>query len=219
MKFLINNANEAQFLFRKNDQGLMKLYVSLVGVQIWVCLQNKEFSLKRKNNVWGGFSDFFEMLFYFWGVFESSNGEKRGDNRRKGFYGEIWENTAWGWVRGGLVNILWDSPCMRVIWKLLNTFGWILMDAWLDFITKLQKCTPSACSRSTGVELKKMRRCFIYLNRGISHRLDEMASYWKNVFAPLRVIAENSQKFEQILWNPSWRLAEENIACGWEKDH
>ena len=34
MKFLINNANEAQFLFRKNDQGLMKLYVSLVGVQI-----------------------------------------------------------------------------------------------------------------------------------------------------------------------------------------
>ena len=26
----------------------------------------------------------------------------------------------------GLVKIPWDSTCMRVIWKLLNTFGWIL---------------------------------------------------------------------------------------------
>ena len=26
----------------------------------------------------------------------------------------------------GLVKILWDSPCMMLIWKLLNTFGRIL---------------------------------------------------------------------------------------------
>ena len=58
------------------------------------------------------------------------------------------------WGGGLFVKILWDSPCLRVIWKLLNTFGWILVHTRLDLLSKLQKRTPFAWSRSAGEEWK-----------------------------------------------------------------
>ena len=38
--------------------------------------------------------------------------------------------------KGDLVNILCDAPCMRVIWKLLNTFGWIFGACVMKFYHK-----------------------------------------------------------------------------------
>ena len=64
-----------------------------------------------------------------------------------------------GGGRGGLVKILWDSPCIRVIWKLVNIFVWTLEHAWLDVVTKLQKCTPSASSRLTAEKWSKYIQC------------------------------------------------------------
>ena len=37
---------------------------------------------------------------------------------------------------------------------------------WVN-IEKLQECTPCAQGRSTVKECKKMKCCFIYLNRGL----------------------------------------------------
>ena len=47
--------------------------------------------------------------------------QKLGDNKKKRFYSEIWQNAVWGRGEGGggIVKILWDSPCVRVVlWKL-----------------------------------------------------------------------------------------------------
>ena len=41
----------------------------------WGYLQKKGFSLKQKNNLWGGFSESIEILFIFWGGLEGSNKE------------------------------------------------------------------------------------------------------------------------------------------------
>ena len=71
----------------------------------------QDISLKRKNNVWGSFQEPIEILFTFCRIFGDSNVAKRGGNRGGG-----------GWP----LKIPWDLPCMRVVWKLLNTFGWIL---------------------------------------------------------------------------------------------
>ena len=38
--------------------------------------------------------------------------------------------TPFEWM--GLVKILWYSPCMMVLWKLLNTFGWIIDACWIS---------------------------------------------------------------------------------------
>ena len=46
----------------------------------WSCLQKKTFSLKRKNNVWGSFSEPIEILFIFCRIFGEPNEEKRGSN-------------------------------------------------------------------------------------------------------------------------------------------
>ena len=54
--------------------------------------------------------------------------KKCGDNRKKSFYSEMWGNAVWG----GLVKILWDSPCARVLWKLfLPKGGSLLRSCWL----------------------------------------------------------------------------------------
>ena len=71
------------------------------------CLPNKTFSLKRKNNVWGSFREPIEILFTFCRIFGDSDAAKKGGNTG----GEGW-----------LLKIPWDLPCMRVVWKLLNTF-------------------------------------------------------------------------------------------------
>ena len=68
------------------------------------------------------------LLVEVWRVFI----KKKGDNRKKRFYSEIWENAAWG----GLVKILWDSPCATVLWKLFlpkagSLLIWLRLVGWL----------------------------------------------------------------------------------------
>ena len=51
--------------------------------------------------------------------------KKWGGNRRKSFCSEMWENVfrVLSGVGGGLMKILWGSPCVTVRQKLLNAFG------------------------------------------------------------------------------------------------
>ena len=58
-------------------------------------------------------------------------------NRNKMSYSKIWGNT----VRGSLVKILWNSPCVTVLWKLLLLrsvslwrvkVGWDRVAYWLE---------------------------------------------------------------------------------------
>ena len=72
-KFFINNPVEALIPFKEKHQGLLKLHVPLGwdwgrggGVEYG---EISEFSLKRKNNQWGGFLESIEILFIFWRVF------------------------------------------------------------------------------------------------------------------------------------------------------
>ena len=66
-----------------------------------------------------------------------------------------------GGGRGGTCeNPVGLSMYERVIWKLVNIFVWTLEHAWLDVVTKLQKCTPSACSRSTGEKWSNYIQCW-----------------------------------------------------------
>ena len=45
--------------------------------------------------------------------------QKLGENKKKRFYSEIWQNAVWGGGGGSVVKNLWDSPCVRVVlWKL-----------------------------------------------------------------------------------------------------
>ena len=50
--------------------------------------------------------------------------KKEGDSKKKRIYSKMWENAVWV----GLIKILWDSPCVMVLWKLLapvgSNFGW-----------------------------------------------------------------------------------------------
>ena len=160
MKFLINKAAEALIPFKEDHQGLLKLHVSLVGgVSIW----GKSGSVsKRRNFLWSekityeeAFQNLLKCYLFLAGLLENSNAENGEATEKRGCTVKCGENPILdGW--GVVVKILWDSSYMRVIWKLLNTFGWILVHAWLDFVTKLQKCTSSAYSRSTGKEWKKI---------------------------------------------------------------
>ena len=59
--------------------------------------KRKEFSSKWRNNVWGGCSEYIEILLVFgfpkegrWVLMK----KKRGDNRMKKFYSEMWGNTV-----------------------------------------------------------------------------------------------------------------------------
>ena len=93
MKFLINNAIEALIPFRKEHQGLLKLYESLVGAVSIVGLSPKErIYFEAKNQYEEAFQNFLKFYLFFGGSLESSNAEKQGDNRKKRFYGEMWEN-------------------------------------------------------------------------------------------------------------------------------
>ena len=71
-KFFINNSVEVLIPFNKEHQVLLKLPVFGVGVggssvgEKWSYLQKWEFSSKRKNNLWGGFSESIGILFIFW---------------------------------------------------------------------------------------------------------------------------------------------------------
>lgn len=53
-------------------------------------------------------------------MLRSSDAKKWGENRKKRFGSEIWQNVVLG---EGLVKIRMDSPCTRIIWKLFNIIG------------------------------------------------------------------------------------------------
>ena len=127
-------------------------------------------------------------------------------NRRKKFYSDIWGNAVWGGMGGGggacqkpvaltpppppppppLAKIRWDSPCMIVLWKLLNTCGWIFGACWirlLDFVTKLQKYTSLAYSRWTSEKCIK----------------------WDIVVVGRDKLCENSNPLQGLTFNgPTW---------------
>ena len=72
-KFFINNPVQALIPFKEKHQGLLKLHVPLgwdwgKGGRFEYG-EISEFSLKLKNNQWGGFLQSIEILFIFWRVF------------------------------------------------------------------------------------------------------------------------------------------------------
>ena len=86
----------------------------------WSCLQKKTFS-------------FIEILFTFCRIYGESNAEKRGGNRKKGFYDKMYENAVSG-----------EGPCENPVGLCryeshVKTGEYI----WLN-IEKLQDYTPSA---------------------------------------------------------------------------
>ena len=76
------------------------------------CLQKRKFSLNQKNNVWGSFSEPIEILFTFCRIFEESIAKQWEATERRGSMVKCWEML---FRLEGLVKILWDSPCMRLI--------------------------------------------------------------------------------------------------------
>ena len=113
---LINNAGEAQILFKENHQGLMRLHAHLEDLLMW----EKTDPVSKKRN-------------FFWS--------------EKMTYEEAFQNLlksclSFGGLCGvpiqkaGLVKILCDSPCMRIIWKLLNTLCWIFGTRLIKFCHK-----------------------------------------------------------------------------------
>ena len=161
MKFLINNAIEALTPFREYYQGLVKLHVSLVGgVSIW----GKKRVSKRRNFLWSkkityeeAFQNLLKACLFFRGSLESFQvkSDWEATNVGKDQFLESGEG------RGGFCeNPVGLSMYERVIWKLVNIFVWTLEHAWLDVVKKLQKCTPSAYSKSTGEKWSNYIHCW-----------------------------------------------------------
>ena len=98
-------------------------------------------------------------------------------------------------MRGMVMKILWDgSPCVAVLWKLLNTSGEYLVDAWLDFVTKLQKYTSFVYSWSTSKLRKK----------------------WEAVVAGREKMCENSNLLEGLTFNCAmWWNRNLCALCAW----
>ena len=111
-----NNSIEALILFKEGHQSLLKLHVPLEGVPVWEKKSPKrEFCLKQKNNMWGGFSG--PILYLLQGAWKVLMKKKWGGNRRNSrnskqrFYSKMWGKVIWG----GLVKIPWYSLCMTVL--------------------------------------------------------------------------------------------------------
>ena len=78
------------------------------------------------------------------------------------------ENTVWGALRKscGTLHVLGSFGNCSI------HLGEYLVHAWLDFVTKLQKCTPSATVNQ--LVSSEKNETLIYLSEsGIRHRLDE----------------------------------------------
>ena len=93
----------------------------------WGYLQKNRFSVMRKTDIGGGFSEHIEILLIFWILMK-----KNGEVTRKRFYGEMW--------RWGLVKTLWDPPRETVLWQIDYIWGniWRMPECLIGFVTKLQ---------------------------------------------------------------------------------
>ena len=161
MKFFTNKSIEALSPLKEGHQGLIKLHVPLV---IGVCssMGEKQGSLQKGNFVWSGkimckeaCQGVSKSCVLFEGGLEDSN-EKNGEaTEGRGSIVKCGE-TLFDW---GLVKMLWDSPCVTILQKLLKTSGEYLVDAWLDFVTKLPKYFSFAYSWSTSKRCKKWDCC------------------------------------------------------------
>ena len=60
-----------------------------------------------------------EILFIFCRRFGGSNKKMEREQQKKRFYSETQGNA----VCGGLMKILWNSPCVTVLWKLFLSRG------------------------------------------------------------------------------------------------
>ena len=100
----------------------------------------KEFSLKQKKITCEDASqNLMKSCLSFGGGLEGSNKEKKKKKmgrQQKKFCSEVWENCL-----KGLVKILWDPPCVTVLWKLSlskgefplrGEVGWDRITYWLQ---------------------------------------------------------------------------------------
>ena len=87
------------------------------------------FCLKQKNDMWGGVSTYWNIVYLFFGDGLEFLMKKWGGNRRKWFYSEIWGNPVWG-GRGACENLM-DGPIETVeyIW-------WIFGGCLIEFCHK-----------------------------------------------------------------------------------
>ena len=113
---------------------------------VWVRGQrmglSPEIFMKWKNKTWGGFSESIEILFIFpkgKGFWRALMKKNLKGNRKKRFYGEIWRNAVWG----PLGKILWNSPCLTILWKLSLSKGESILRGkieWDRVVSWSQKC-------------------------------------------------------------------------------
>ena len=113
MKFFMDNSFETLIPFNERHQGLLKLHVPLglgrVPVWgIWGYLQKRKFSLKRRNDVWGGFSGPTEKNFLqrIW----RGPIKKNGDNtERRGSIAKFGDTLFEGfWKSCGTLHVWWS---------------------------------------------------------------------------------------------------------------
>lgn len=93
-------------------------------------------------------------------------------------------------------------PCMTTLWKLFNTFGWIVAACLIGFCTKLQKYTPFVNQLVRNV---KNETLLLLCKSGIRHRLDRATSDCKVVFLrgyciKLLEVRANSMKPNMKRW-------------------
>ena len=148
-KRFINNSFESVISVKEKHQGLLKLQVPLLESS---SVGKNGAIFKRRNFSWSGkityekaFKTHWNLIYLLEGLWIFIMKKKWGGYRRKRFLSEMWGNTVW-W-RGGL----WKSLGTHHVWRFYGSC-WIrlgeyyLVDAWLDFVTKLQKYTPFAYS-------------------------------------------------------------------------
>ena len=164
------------------------------------CLQKSTFSLNRRNNVWGSFPEPIEILFTFYRIFEESNIKQGEATERRGSMVKCREMLL---RLEGLVKILWDSPCMRLIWKLLNTFGWILKNH-RNVLPLHRVDQPVSCAKNEMlIYLSEPRTRHILNNIILQKRVCAFRSYCLK-FSENWI---NSMKFKL-------EFVERNIKCG-----
>ena len=140
---------EALIPFKEGHQSLFRLHVSLGGSsnvgKKCDCLQIKEFGLKWKKWLMTRPSRTYWNLVYLLKDLERVLIQKKwGSNRKNRFCGEMWENIVWVGREEACKNPA--KLCMEEDY--METVQYTLVNISIDFVTKLQKCTPSAKNRS-----------------------------------------------------------------------
>ena len=130
-KNFINNAVETLIPFKKDHQDLLRPHVPVWKKSNAVSKRKNRFWM-QKHKLWQDFTELLTFSLSVGGSLKNYGAEKVERIQKK----DVLQWNVGNAVCRRIVKILWDSPCTRVAWKLLDTFGWMFGLCLIRFSNK-----------------------------------------------------------------------------------